>query len=128
MSLAGGALSVLAAAVFAWTARVQWVSLLISYAIGALLGAAFLEVLPNAVEAQGDVGAATAIVLAGILGFFVLEKLVLWRHCHDDHCEGHEPPATAADHGRSGLLACRYGCEVTMMLSARSSSARSRIW
>lgn len=104
MSLAGGALSVLAAAAFALTARGAWVPHLISYAIGALLGAAFLEVLPNAVEAHGDVGTATAIVLAGILGFFVLEKLVLWRHCHDDHCEGHEPHARSEDHGRSGLL------------------------
>jgi len=103
-SLAGGALSVLAAALFALTARGAWVHHLISYAIGALLGAAFLEVLPNAVEAHGDVGTATAIVLAGILGFFVLEKLVLWRHCHDDHCEGHEPHARSEDHGRSGLL------------------------
>jgi zinc and cadmium transporter len=103
-SLAGGALSVLAAALFALTARGAWVPHLISYAIGALLGAAFLEVLPNAVEAQGEVGTTTAIVLAGILGFFVLEKLVLWRHCHDDHCEGHEPHPPAQDHGRSGLL------------------------
>jgi len=103
-SLAGGALSVLAAALFALTAHGAWVPHLISYAIGALLGAAFLEVLPNAVEAHGDAGAATSIVLAGILGFFVLEKLVLWRHCHDDHCEGHEAQAAEHDHGRSGLL------------------------
>ena len=103
-SLAGGALSVFAAALFALSARGAWVPHLISYAIGALLGAAFLEVLPNAIEAQGEAGVTTAIVLAGILGFFVLEKLVLWRHCHDDHCEGHESQATANDHGRSGLL------------------------
>jgi zinc and cadmium transporter len=103
-SFAGGVLSVLAAALFALSARGGWVPHLISYAIGALLGAAFLEVLPNAIEAHGDAGAATSIVLAGILGFFVLEKLVLWRHCHDDHCEGHEPHAPAEDHGRSGLL------------------------
>ncbi|MCW5596086.1 MAG: ZIP family metal transporter [Rhodocyclaceae bacterium] len=103
-SLAGGALSVSAAALFALSARGGWVPHLISYAIGALLGAAFLEVLPHAIEAQEDAGTATAIVLAGILGFFVLEKLVLWRHCHDDHCEGHEPHARADDHGRSGLL------------------------
>ena len=102
-SRVGGALSVLAAAVFALTARRGWVPHLISYAIGALLGAAFLEVLPHAIESQGDAGRTTAIVLAGILVFFVLEKLVLWRHCHDDHCEGHEP-AAADDHGRSGLL------------------------
>ena len=103
-SIAGGALSVFAAALFALTARGGWVPHLISYAIGALLGAAFLEVLPHAIEAQGDAGTATAIVLAGILGFFVLEKLVLWRHCHDDHCEGHEAHAAREDHGRSGLL------------------------
>ena len=103
-SFAGGALSVLAAAAFALTARSAWITHLISYAIGALLGAAFLEVLPHAIEAQGEAGTTTAIVLAGILGFFVLEKLVLWRHCHDDHCEGHEAHAARDDHGRSGLL------------------------
>jgi zinc and cadmium transporter len=110
MSLAGGALSVLAAAAFALTARVQWVSLLISYAIGALLGAAFLEVLPHAITASGDASTTTATVLAGILAFFVLEKLVLWRHCHIEACEGHEPLVHVHghghdhDHGRSGLM------------------------
>ncbi|MDR2240461.1 MAG: ZIP family metal transporter [Zoogloeaceae bacterium] len=103
-ALTGGVLSVLAAAVFALTARGAWVPHLISYAIGALLGAAFLEVLPNAIEARGDAGATTAVVLAGILGFFILEKLVLWRHCHDHHCESHEARAAEHDHGRSGLL------------------------
>ena len=91
MSLAGGALSVIAAAAFAFNARVQWVSLLISYAIGALLGASFLEVLPHAITASGDASTTTATVLGGILAFFVMEKLVLWRHCHIEACEGHEP-------------------------------------
>jgi len=104
MSLVGGTISVLAAAAVAFTSRVTWVPLLISYAIGALLGAAFLEVLPHAFEASKDASTAAAYVLAGILGFFVLEKLVLWRHCHDDHCAGHEAHTPADDHGRSGLL------------------------
>jgi len=104
MSLLGGTLSVLAAAAVALTTRGSWVPMLISYAIGALLGAAFLEVLPNAFEASKDASTAAAYVLAGILAFFVLEKLVLWRHCHDDHCEGHEAHAPANDHGRSGLM------------------------
>jgi zinc and cadmium transporter len=34
----------------------------------------------------------------------VLEKLVLWRHCHHDHCEAHDAQAPTHDHGRSGLL------------------------
>ncbi|MDA8254773.1 MAG: ZIP family metal transporter [Betaproteobacteria bacterium] len=110
MSLAGGVLSVAAAAAFALTARTQWVSLLISYAIGALLGASFLEVLPHAITVSGDAATTTATVLGGILAFFVMEKLVLWRHCHIEACEGHEPLADdhghdhGHDHGRSGLL------------------------
>lgn len=134
MSFAGGAISVLAASGFALSTRANWVPMLVSYAIGALLGAAFLEVLPHAVEASGDPAQACAVVLGGILLFFVLEKLVLWRHCHHDDCEGHElptlvqeaqaplpagayRPATPAplayakpvsmpahDHGRSGML------------------------
>jgi len=110
-SLAGGALSVLAAALFAFSARSAWVPMLISYAVGALLGASFLEVLPHALTASGDAAQSAALVLAGILGFFILEKLVLWRHCHFEDCEGHEPQGHGHhghdhqnDHGRSGLL------------------------
>jgi zinc and cadmium transporter len=43
-------------------------------------------------------------VLAGILGFFVLEKLVLWRHCHIEDCEAHDHHADPSDGGRSGLM------------------------
>lgn len=109
-SLLGGALSVIAAAVFAFSAHPRWVPHLISYAIGALLGAAFLEVLPHAVVASTDATSTSTIVLAGILGFFVLEKLVIWRHCHFEECEGHEhidqshAHGLGHDHGRSGLL------------------------
>jgi zinc and cadmium transporter len=103
-SIVGGALSVTAAAAVALSARSTYVPMLISYAIGALLGASFLEVLPHAIVASGDATGSATIVLAGILGFFVLEKLVLWRHCHIEHCEGHEPLTAAHDHGRSGLM------------------------
>jgi len=102
-SLLGGALSVAAAALFAFRVGAERVPVLISYAIGALLGAAFLEVLPEAVESGGAQLAMTT-VLAGILGFFALEKFVLWRHCHEERCEGHETRPMGADHGRSGLL------------------------
>ena len=82
---------------------VHRINVLISYAIGALLGAAFLEVLPHALE-HGDPHRMAGTVLFGILAFFVLEKLVLWRHCHHDHCEAHESHAPGNDHGRSGLM------------------------
>lgn len=106
MSLAGGAVSVIAAAIVSFRAKTHWVSLLISYAIGALLGASFLEILPHAITASGDAVSTLATVLGGILVFFVLEKLVLWRHCHIEDCEGHEPHAHdhGHDHGRTGLL------------------------
>ena len=110
MSFAGGLLSVLVAAALSWAARPTWVPTLISYAIGALLGAAFLEVLPHAIEAAESPERAAMNILAGILIFFVLEKLVLWRHCHDEGCHGHghdhhgHAVTEAHDHGRSGLL------------------------
>ena len=103
-SLLGGVLSVACAALFALTARAAWVPMLVSYAIGALLGAAFLEMLPHAFEGGKSVREIAATVLAGIFLFFILEKLVLWRHCHVEECEVHDHHADAHDHGRSGML------------------------
>ena len=114
-SLLGGGLSVMLAAVFALSARAAWVPMLVSYAIGALLGAVFLEILPHAFEEASNIHTMTATVLFGILAFFILEKLVIWRHCHQDECEAHSAPvhhdhshghghAHAHDHGRSGMM------------------------
>ncbi|MCG6874827.1 MAG: ZIP family metal transporter [Betaproteobacteria bacterium] len=105
--VAGGVLSVLCAAVFSLTAPQRWIGALVSFAIGALLGAAFLEILPHALETSQDTRAVAAAVLIGILGFFLLEKLVLWRHYHigDDESHGHAHAEHAGhDQGRSGLL------------------------
>jgi zinc and cadmium transporter len=88
-SLIGGALSVAGAALVALNARISGVPMLISYAIGAMLGAVFLEILPHAMEVASSAKHMTATVLFGILLFFTLEKLVIWRHCHGDHCEVH---------------------------------------
>jgi len=98
--LAGGVLSVCAAA-FALMLRAKWVPMLVSFAIGTLLGAAFLEVLPHAFE-SGEPGKVAAAILGGILGFFLLEKLLLWRHSHEHgdgggHLHHHE-------HERAGPL------------------------
>ena len=105
-SIAGGTLSAALASV-ALAIRAAWVPMLVSYAIGALLGAAFLEVIPHAFETGQSKQAAMAI-LGGIFAFFVLEKLLLWRHCHTEHCEVHDPhqhtSSGAHDQGRSALL------------------------
>jgi zinc and cadmium transporter len=112
-SVIGGLLSVALAALVSFATRSHWVSALVSFAIGALLGAAFLEVLPHAFGNSTDIRATAATVLGGILAFFVLEKLVLWRHCHVEDCEAHgshehhrvpAPPPVQHDHGRSGLM------------------------
>lgn len=63
--------------------------MLVSYAIGAMLGAVFLEILPHAFEKAVSVESISATLLFGLMLFFVLEKLVIWRHCHGDHCEVH---------------------------------------
>jgi len=101
-----GVLSVLAAGIFlALPARARESALphLVSFATGALLGAALLALIPHAVERAGlenvhEVGIA---LIAGIALFFVLEKFLLWRHCHDDHCVEH-PVSDEHDHSHHG--------------------------
>ena len=68
--------------------RRRLVPWLVSYAVGTLLGVALLVLLP---EALSQVPARTVLgsLLAGIMLFFVLEKLVLWRNCHTHDCEVH---------------------------------------
>ncbi len=72
--------------------RHQVVPGLISYAVGTLLGVAMLALVPEALESLSTTAALGAL-LAGILTFFMLEKFVLWRHCHTDDCEAHDASA-----------------------------------
>ena len=69
--------------------RSKLIPWLVSYAVGALLGVSMLELLPEALE-QLPANRVFVTLLCGILLFFVLEKLVLWRHCHVHDCEIHE--------------------------------------
>jgi zinc and cadmium transporter len=74
-------------------ARVHVLSWLVSYAVGTLLGAAFLHLVPEALNSLAP-SAVFGALLAGILVFFVLEKMVIWRHCHEgDECETHTTAA-----------------------------------
>ncbi|HYE34963.1 ZIP family metal transporter [Methylocaldum sp.] len=93
-TLIGGVLSVLAASLFLMIPDRHHPRVLphgISFALGALLSVAFLDLLPHAVETVGVERSDTvfAAVLVGILGLFLLEKLLLWRHCHAGDCETH---------------------------------------
>ena len=93
----GGVLSALAASAFLVVServRARVLPHLVSFATGALLSAALLGLLPHAIEAAGisDTHEIGLTLLAGLLLFFVLEKMVLWRHCHEDVCEVHVNP------------------------------------
>lgn len=70
---------------------------LVSFATGALLGAALLALLPHAIESGAGTHGIGIALAGGIIAFFVLEKMVLWRHCHVDACEAHGPQ----DHHRA---------------------------
>ena len=65
---------------------------LVSYAVGALLGVALLALLPEALQELSS-AAVFGTLLVGILVFFMLEKLVLLRHCHTDECDVHAATA-----------------------------------
>lgn len=63
-------------------------SILIALAAGSLLGAAFFDLLPESIKLVDPVTTFSR-VLAGILVFFLIEKLLFWYHCHNGDCEGH---------------------------------------
>ena len=107
--LLGGLLSVIAAALFLVlkeSIRNHLLPHLVSFATGALLGAAFLGLLPHALASVNstDTHVIPMAVLLGLLGFFLLEKLVLWRHCHADHCEVHAPDDHSRDHSTGAMI------------------------
>ncbi len=107
-SLLGGLLSVIAASTFLLLPdklRTRLIPHFVSFAIGALLGAAFLALIPHSLEGRFklDVHHLGMTILLGLLAFFVMEKLVIWRHCHTDHCEAH-PEHLEHSHKAAGTL------------------------
>ena len=95
--LTGGLLSVFAAALVMFGLPKRWLGLTVSFSTGLLLASATLHLLPEAIESGLAPDRAFPLLLAGILGFFALEKFALWRHAHgssdahpsDDECNDH---------------------------------------
>jgi zinc and cadmium transporter len=105
----GGVLSVLIAALVLLlpaSRRTAALPHLVSFATGALLGAALLKLLPHAIEGAGlsKLHLVTLSLIAGIFAFFVLEKLVLWRHCHEADCDSHAPSQKQRDYASAMLI------------------------
>ena len=91
---AGGLLVASSVLALAADGRARVIPYLVSYAVGTLLGAALMGLLPEALATLSPRVAAAAL-LAGVLVFFVVEKLVLWHHWHDDEaCGVHKSTAT----------------------------------
>jgi len=99
----GGVLSVIAASLFLLLSEKWQEKILphgISLATGALLTVAFWGLIPEAFEQvnPAQFQAVSGVILLGILGFFILEKLLIWRHCHASHCHAHTEEAHSHDH------------------------------
>jgi zinc and cadmium transporter len=91
----GGIASAAVALIFLWVDEQRSARILphfVSFATGALLGAALLALLPEAIQRAGATGAYRigVALIAGIGVFFIVEKLVLWWHLHDGPHDQHE--------------------------------------
>jgi len=60
----------------------------VSFSSGTLIGSAFLDLLPEALD-KLDAVIAFSYVIAGMVAFFAMEKFLYWRHCHEEECPVH---------------------------------------
>ncbi len=58
---------------------------LVAFAAGAMIGAAFLHLIPEAIELNHEMGG--ELIIVGFIAFFFLERLIHMRHCHDGKCD-----------------------------------------
>ncbi len=109
-SLAGGVMSCLFAS-FSLAMPIAMVQRMVALAVGAMLAAVFLDVLPHGLEmAKADT--LLMWVLIGLLFFFFMEKLVIWRHSHPGHEHGHAHSHSHAPHSHE-----HAGEKTTLMVS-----------
>lgn len=101
-----GVLSISAAAIFSFSLLSKMVERMVSLSVGILLSTSLLHALPEAFESQADAHTLFAILLGGLLGFFLLEKFAILRHSHhhegDGH--GHEQGHDAHEAGKAGWM------------------------
>lgn len=86
----GGLASMVAAAWLSMSALAKLSPKLVSLSVGLLLGAAILNLLPEAIESGESLHSLSWTLLGGLIGFFLLEKVAIFRHNHHHEGDGHE--------------------------------------
>jgi zinc and cadmium transporter len=84
-----GVLSITAAAVLSFSLLSKMVERMVSLSVGILLSTSLLHALPEAFESSADARTLFAVLLAGLFGFFLLEKFAILRHSHHYEGDGH---------------------------------------
>lgn len=97
-------LSLVLAGWLAFRLQGRFVHRMVSFSIGILLATAFLHLIPEAFESPVPVRLLCTVMLVGLFGFFVLEKIAVYRHSHHFEGDGHEH-----DHGHDRQEAGRGG-------------------
>ena len=85
----------------------KYISFFISLAIGALLGSAFIHIIPESFESGIGETAVSLLVIGGILIFFTIEKFIHWHH-HGEDCEKHNICADSDDTQEKGDPEAEY--------------------
>ena len=62
------------------------IATLVSFAAGTMIGGAFIHLIPESFELTSYAG---ELVALGFIGFFVIEQIIHWRHCHNLDCDKH---------------------------------------
>jgi len=99
-----GAISIALAAFLSFRLLGRFVNRMVSFSIGVLLATTFMHLIPEAVESGTPVRQLCAVMLAGLFGFFFLEKIAVYRHSHHFEGDGHHH-----DHGHDAHEAGRGG-------------------
>jgi zinc and cadmium transporter len=98
-TLVAGIGSVWIAGLLTYGVLARYTQHLLSLAAGALLGTAFMHLLPEAFESQAGAQALFTTLLAGLIFFFLLDKAELYHHGHEHHHGGDDRAAIGAAHG-----------------------------
>jgi zinc and cadmium transporter len=120
-TVAAGVGSVWLAALLSFAMLARFTQHMLSLAAGALLATAFMHLLPEAFESQAGAHELFAMLLAGLVFFFLLDKAELWHHGHEHHHDGvvhaqahghhhaHDHHSHGHDHGHDHAHGARSG-------------------